>query len=169
MEIVMLFMAGTVDCRIEALFPFPLFRSARVREEKDEQKRRKRAKRRIETGRIDRNRQISSLLWYDLISARRRPLKIIHRNPLFYRGPSVSAVLRFSPFLRAVLRAKPSVWKFASHRESLLRIVRTFKTNGRLVISRRGTKSLWQGKPRRATCTFASFLKSPRMIFSFVV
>lgn len=42
-----------------------------------------------EKGGIDRDRQISSLLRYDLISARRRPLKIALRNPLPSRSFSV--------------------------------------------------------------------------------
>lgn len=50
------------------------------------QKKAAREKERQRKESIDGDRQISSLLWHDLISARRKPLKTALRNPLLPRS-----------------------------------------------------------------------------------
>lgn len=78
-----------------------IFRSARKRKGQDLQKKVARAKVRCRKERADEDRQISSLLRHDLISARHRPLKTALRNPLlpqsYHSHPLVSPPLLLNP------------------------------------------------------------------------
>lgn len=89
--------------RASLAFPFP-----EVCEKGELQKKAARAKGRRRKERADEDRQISSLLRHDLISARRRPLKTALRNPLLPRSyhshPSVSLPAPSQPFTQFLRR-----------------------------------------------------------------